>query len=270
MVQGVGFRPFVHALATRLGLTGVVGNDVNGVFASVEGSAADVATFLTALERDAPPLADITRVTVTPSELNGDTDFSIAPSPPGGLRRTLISADSATCADCLREMSDPADRRFMYPFVNCTNCGPRFTIIRDVPYDRPFTTMEPFEMCSACATEYHDPLDRRFHAQPTCRPSRGPTLRLVGHAGDPIGECAALLHAGRIVAVKGLGGYHLTCLPSAASELRARKHREDKPFTLMGVRCGGNFGVGRGVGRVTCVVDVPGPAHRADAFVEHG
>jgi hydrogenase maturation protein HypF len=233
VVQGVGFRPFVHALATRLGLTGVVGNDVNGVFASVEGPPRDVATFLTALERDSPPLAEITRVTVTSGELDGDTDFSIVPSPPGGLRRTLISADSATCADCLRDMGTPTDRRFMYPFINCTNCGPRFTIIRDVPYDRPFTTMAPFEMCPECAAEYHDPVDRRFHAQPTCCSSCGPSLRLAGYPGDPIGECAALLHAGRIVAVKGLGGYHLACLPSAVSELRARKHREDKPFALM-------------------------------------
>ena len=171
-MQGVGFRPFVYALATGLGLTGLVGNDLDGVFAEVEGPAAAVSEFLRRLERDAPPLARIERVStrdLPPAETAG---FVIAASDAQtGLRRTLVSADTATCADCLRELSDPADRRHKYPFINCTNCGPRFTIVRDVPYDRPLTTMAPFTMCERCAAEYHDPADRRFHAQPACCPA---------------------------------------------------------------------------------------------------
>ncbi|MET0132842.1 MAG: carbamoyltransferase HypF [Kibdelosporangium sp.] len=241
IVQGVGFRPFVHSLATRLGLGGQVGNDVNGVFLSVEGPAPQVGEFLTALQRDAPPLASIERVTVSPGSPSGTGSFTIVASDSGGARRTLVSADSATCADCLREMGDPADRRFAYPFVNCTNCGPRFTIVKNVPYDRPLTTMAGFPMCAACSAEYHDPADRRFHAQPTCCPDCGPRLRLVRPSGvrlpgDPIGECAALLHAGKVIAVKGLGGYHLAVFASdenAAATLRQRKHREDKPFAVM-------------------------------------
>ncbi|MGH3836429.1 MAG: carbamoyltransferase HypF, partial [Pseudonocardiaceae bacterium] len=161
-----------------------------------------------------------------------------------GRRDTLVSADSATCADCLRELADPTDRRFDYPFINCTNCGPRFTIVRDVPYDRPFTTMAPFAMCTACAAEYHDPADRRFHAQPVCCPACGPRLRLLGadgteQPGDPLAEAAALLTGGAVLAVKGLGGYHVAAMAggdigaAATALLRARKHREDKPFAVM-------------------------------------
>jgi hydrogenase maturation protein HypF len=236
IVQGVGFRPFVHDLATRLGLSGVVGNDLAGVFVQIEGGADAVAEFLVALRRDAPPLADVERVTVTECAPTGGTGFRIAASEPGGVRRVLVSADSATCADCLRELFDPGDRRYRYPFVNCTNCGPRFTIVRDVPYDRPLTTMAGFPMCPACAAEYHDPADRRFHAQPTCCPACGPTLRLTGTAGDPVGAAAELLRDGRILAVKGLGGHHLAVLADhepAVAALRARKHREDKPFAVM-------------------------------------
>ncbi|MCE7006848.1 carbamoyltransferase HypF [Kibdelosporangium philippinense] len=236
VVQGVGFRPFVYSLATGLGLAGRVGNDVNGVFVELEGPPAQIDEFLTTLRTQAPPLAEIERVTVTSAEVKGDTEFTIAASETGGPRRTLISADSATCADCLGEMWDPADRRYRYPFINCTNCGPRFTIIRDVPYDRPFTTMAGFEMCAECAVEYHDPADRRFHAQPTCCPACGPSLTFTGPPGDPIQECANLLKAGKIVAIKGLGGYHLSTLatdPDATARLRHRKHREDKPFAVM-------------------------------------
>ncbi len=241
IVQGVGFRPFVHGLATRLGLAGLVGNDVDGVFIEVEGSVADVDAFLVALRRDAPPLAEIERVTTTSSEPDGGRGFTIAASEPGGPKRTLVSADSATCDDCLRELNDPADRRYRYPFVNCTNCGPRFTLVRDVPYDRPLTTMADFALCTACETEYHDPADRRFHAQPACCPDCGPRLRLKnaageGVAGDPIAETAALLRDGQVLAIKGLGGYHLAVLAAdeaAASTLRRRKHREDKPFAVM-------------------------------------
>src|SRR5215813_2095134 len=179
IVQGVGFRPFVYALATGLGLTGLVGNDLDGVFAEVEGPQAAVGEFLRRLERDAPPLARIGRVAARDVPPRHEPGFIIAASDSQtGLRRTLISADTATCADCLAELADPADRRHAYPFVNCTNCGPRFTIVTDVPYDRPNTTMAAFAMCEQCAAEYHDPADRRFHAQPVCCPVCGPRLSL--------------------------------------------------------------------------------------------
>jgi hydrogenase maturation protein HypF len=241
IVQGVGFRPFVYTLATGLGLGGFVGNDVDGVFVEVEGPSAAVREFLHQLERDPPPLARIERVTATTVAPRGTTSFAISASGPPGPRRTLVSADTATCRDCLRELADPDDRRFGYPFINCTNCGPRFTIVRDVPYDRPLTTMAPFVMCERCAAEYHNPADRRFHAQPTCCPACGPRLTLSDPAGTPLPgdsleQAAGLLREGQILAVKGLGGYHLA--GDAASEtatvaLRARKHREDKPFAVL-------------------------------------
>jgi hydrogenase maturation protein HypF len=239
IVQGVGFRPFVYSLATGLGLGGLVGNDSDGVFAEVEGPPAAVEAFLSSLARDAPPLARVERITTSAMPPHGTASFSIAPSAPGLLRRTLVSADTATCADCLAELADPDDRRFGYPFINCTNCGPRFTIVRDVPYDRPLTTMAGFAMCDRCAAEYHDPADRRFHAQPTCCPACGPRLSLLdpaGTAGPPLEAAADLLRRGKVLAVKGLGGYHLAVDASseeAAGTLRARKHREDKPFAVM-------------------------------------
>jgi hydrogenase maturation protein HypF len=261
VVQGVGFRPFVYALAMRLGLSGHVGNDADGVFIEVEGPPALVAEFLVMLESEPPPLARVERVRSAAMAVTGGAGFAIAPSPAGGSRNTLVPPDSATCADCLAEMRDPGDRRFRYPFINCTNCGPRFTIVRDVPYDRPMTTMAQFPMCDACAAEYADPADRRFHAQPVCCPACGPTLRLLGSgtplAGDaltgdaPTGDAlaqdaptgadalagaAALLRDGRVLAVKGLGGYHLAAdagSEAATGALRARKHREDKPFAIM-------------------------------------
>jgi hydrogenase maturation protein HypF len=242
VVQGVGFRPFVYSLATGLGLTGLVGNDTDGVFAEVEGPQAAVTEFLHRLERDAPPLARIEKVTIRAISLaRSEESFVIAASEATGPRRTLVSADTATCADCLRELGDPADRRHGYPFINCTNCGPRFTIVRDVPYDRPLTTMAPFAMCDRCAAEYHDPADRRFHAQPVCCPACGPRLTLDGtvlaDTGEsPIRKAAALLRNGKILAIKGLGGYHLAADAAAelaVTELRSRKHREDKPFAVM-------------------------------------
>jgi hydrogenase maturation protein HypF len=241
IVQGVGFRPFVYSLATGLGLGGLVGNDSDGVFAEVEGPPAAVEAFLHSLAHNAPPLARIERITTTAIRPDGTASFSIAPSEAGPQRRTLVSADTATCADCLAELADPADRRFGYPFINCTNCGPRFTIVRDVPYDRPLTTMAGFAMCDRCAAEYHDPADRRFHAQPTCCPACGPQLSLLDPAGAvlsgaPIPAAAALLRRGQVLAVKGLGGYHLAVDASSeegAGALRARKHREDKPFAVM-------------------------------------
>jgi hydrogenase maturation protein HypF len=241
IVQGVGFRPFVHALAGRLGLAGLVGNDAGGVFVEVEGSAETVERFLEALAAEAPPLAVIERVTATRLTPTGIRGFAIAPSQAGGERQALVSPDTATCPDCLGELADPSDRRYRYPFINCTNCGPRFTIVRDVPYDRPATTMAGFAMCADCAREYHDPAHRRFHAQPVCCPECGPALALLdrdGRAadGDPLEGAAARLRDGAVVAVKGLGGYHLAA--DAASEpavaaLRARKRREDKPFAVM-------------------------------------
>ena len=241
-MQGVGFRPFVYSLATRLGLAGWVGNDVDGVFAEVEGAAACVEQFLGLLETQAPPLARVDRVTAAAMSPTGAAGFAIVASDHTGRRRALVSADSATCADCLAELADPADRRFGYPFINCTNCGPRFTIVTGVPYDRPLTTMAPFTMCAECAAEYHDPADRRFHAQPVCCPACGPRLRLLDSAakrdrrGNPLARSGPAAGRGHVVAVKGLGGYHLAVdagSEAAASALRARKHREDKPFALM-------------------------------------
>ncbi|WP_260478150.1 carbamoyltransferase HypF [Nonomuraea sp. WAC 01424] len=241
VVQGVGFRPFVYSLANRLGLAGRVRNDVDGVFIEVEGALAGVEEFLTALERDAPALSEIESVTVVSGEPAGHSGFTITAGDPAGPRRTLVSADTATCDDCLRELADPAGRRHRYPFIACANCGPRFTIVRGVPYDRLLTTMAGFAMCAACATEYHDPADRRFRAEPICCPACGPDLRLLDArgadlCGDPIAGCATLLRAGRVVAVKGLGGFHLAVAAAhaeAAAALRARKHRAEKPFAVM-------------------------------------
>jgi hydrogenase maturation protein HypF len=241
IVQGVGFRPFVYALANRFRLAGSVSNDGRGVTIEVEGDESELSRFRAALEREAPPLAVVERLTSREVGTRGETSFVIAPSAAGQQRSTLISPDVATCEDCLRELFDPADRRYRYPFINCTNCGPRFTIIRDVPYDRAATTMAAFAMCQECAREYHDPMDRRFHAQPVACPACGPRLVLldgVGHPSpeEPIAAAARLIRSGRIVAVKGLGGYHLAvdaADEAAVATLRARKYREEKPFALM-------------------------------------
>jgi len=241
IVQGVGFRPFVFALARRLGLGGLVGNDVDGVFAEVEGLPEAIEEFLLTLRTDAPPLARVERIITKPMKPNGCASFSIAQSGFAGQRHALVSADSATCLDCLAELADRRNRRFGYPFINCTNCGPRFTIVRDVPYDRARTTMASFAMCDLCAAEYHDPADRRFHAQPTCCPACGPRLSLLDPAsrqlsGEPLESAATMLRAGQVLAVKGLGGYHLAVDAAnerAADRLRQRKHREDKPFAVM-------------------------------------
>jgi hydrogenase maturation protein HypF len=245
IVQGVGFRPFVYDLAVRHDLTGWVLNDERGVQIEVEGEADRVASFICDLSCP-PPLAVVERQQVTYVPPIGSTDFQIRESVTGEERFALISPDMATCEDCRLELFDPKDRRFHYPFINCTNCGPRFTIIQDIPYDRPKTTMAPFEMCPDCSREYHDPRDRRFHAQPNACPVCGPHLQLLDakgdavpssdHGLDPIEQTRALLTAGKIVAIKGLGGFHLAC--DAANEeavalLRGRKYREDKPFALM-------------------------------------
>ncbi|MET7331889.1 carbamoyltransferase HypF [Nonomuraea sp. NPDC005650] len=241
VVQGVGFRPFVRSLASRLGLAGRVRNDVDGVHIEIEGALAGVEEFLTALERDAPALSEIERVTVVSARPAGHRGFTIAAGVPSGPLRPLVCADRATCDDCLRELADPADRRHGYPFINCARCGPRFTIVRGVPYDRPLTTMAGFGMCQACAAEYHAPGNRRFHAQPTCCPACGPRLRLrdargTELCGDPVAGAVTLLRAGHVLAVKGLGGFHLA-VPAAderaAALLRGRKHREEQPFAVM-------------------------------------
>ncbi len=236
-VQGVGFRPFVFKLAGGLGLSGWVLNDEHGVLLEVEGPDPVVAVFLDRLPAEAPPLAAIESVSTERRSPLGDAAFEIRASPPGGIPDALVAPDSATCEDCLRELFDPADRRHRYPFINCTNCGPRFTIVRGVPYDRPLTTMAGFEMCARCRAEYEDPVDRRFHAQPIACADCGPSVRLVGGSpGDPIATASTALAAGRILAIKGLGGYHLACVATdeaAVSALRALKHREDRPFALM-------------------------------------
>jgi hydrogenase maturation protein HypF len=241
IVQGVGFRPFVYALAGRFGLAGHVGNDSAGVFVEVEGEPAAVAAFVAALTAQPPPLAQVDGIQAVELPVVGEAGFAIVASQKGSAAVALVTADTAICADCLRELEDPADRRYRYPFVNCTQCGPRFTITRTVPYDRPNTTMDRFEMCSDCAAEYADPADRRFHAQPICCPACGPRLSLLTRAGvpvggDPIEAAAGLLAAGRVLAVKGLGGYHLAAdagCETAVAALRSRKLRADKPFAVM-------------------------------------
>jgi hydrogenase maturation protein HypF len=243
-VQGVGFRPFVYRVATQLGLGGWVLNDSRGVLIEAEGERGALEALLDRLATDAPPLAIVERIADEALDAVGETDFRITQSEEGGEAEAAVSPDVATCDDCLAELRDPDDRRHRYPFTNCTNCGPRFTIVRGVPYDRPLTTMASFEMCENCRAEYEDPLDRRFHAQPNACPVCGPSLRLVDRAGRAVAEgndqalegVALALAEGRIVAVKGLGGYHLACRAddeAVVGELRARKHREDKPFALM-------------------------------------
>ena len=201
VVQGVGFRPFVYALATRLGLAGHVGNDARGVFVEIEGPEARVGDFLASLEHDAPPLARIDRVRITAIKPNGSSGFSIAPSDRGGQRRALVAADSATCQDCLRELADPTDRRFGYPFINCTNCGPRFTIVRDVPYDRPLTTMAGFPMCAECAGSTTIPriagsMRSRCAVPPAARGCACLTRRSATSRVSPSTQCARLLARG--------------------------------------------------------------------------
>jgi hydrogenase maturation protein HypF len=240
-VQGVGFRPYVFRLAGELSLGGYVLNDAHGVLIEVEGSATVVDRFLERLPSEAPPLAVLERVSVDERAPSGDVAFAIRKSIGGAVPDAPVTPDTATCQDCLRELFDRADRRYRYPFINCTNCGPRFTIVRGVPYDRRLTTMAGFTMCPECQAEYEDPADRRFHAQPNACPACGPSLSLLGAderpvVGDPLETVAIALRAGAVVAIKGIGGYHLACVAGderAVATLRARKHREDKPFAVM-------------------------------------
>ena len=237
IVQGVGFRPFVYGQALHRNLVGFVLNDSAGVTIEVEGSPDALDGFQRALREKAPPLARIDSLIIEPVEPCYETAFIIAHSQAGSERHALISPDTATCDDCLRELFDPADRRYHYPFINCTNCGPRFTIVKDVPYDRDKTTMRIFPMCPACQAEYEDPLNRRFHAQPNACPTCGPQTHFITLSDhNPITTAAQHLAAGSILAIKGLGGYHLACdalNTEAVQRLRQRKHREAKPFALM-------------------------------------
>ena len=241
-VQGVGFRPYIYRLAGELELAGYVMNDDRGVLLEVEGSVPAVASFLERLPAEAPPLASVEHVQAGDMAPTGERGFSIAASSRGGEPLAIVSPDVATCDACLRELFDPANRRHRYPFTNCTDCGPRFTIVRGVPYDRPLTTMAGFAMCERCRSEYEDPDDRRFHAQPNACADCGPSLDLLDAEGvrldaeDPLAAVADSWGAGLVVAIKGLGGFHLACRAEheeAVAALRSRKHREDKPFALM-------------------------------------
>ncbi|MEM9474539.1 MAG: carbamoyltransferase HypF [Pseudomonadota bacterium] len=237
-VQGVGFRPFVWQIATRMGLCGEVLNDAEGVLIYVAGG--DLDAFERALVDEAPALSVVDAVESAPADMAERDDFGIAASGGPGAE-TRVTPDAATCANCLAEIRDPAERRYGYAFTNCTHCGPRFTILQQLPYDRANTTMAPFEMCGDCHAEYENPADRRFHAQPVACPVCGPRLWAEDQAGhevvdDAIEQAATWLTAGRIVAIKGLGGFHLACdaqNPDAIATLRARKRRPGKPLALM-------------------------------------
>jgi hydrogenase maturation protein HypF len=242
IVQGVGFRPYVYRLATERHLAGQIANTSSGVVIEVEGAAEVVDDFLSSLPAQAPPLALVTDIRVVEIHRTGKSDFCILPSDPSASVRTLISPDIATCVDCFRELFDPADRRYHYPFINCTNCGPRFSIVKGVPYDRPQTSMSVFPMCPRCLAEYEDPRNRRFHAQPNACWQCGPQLEFCDSRGqrlsveDPIAEALARLRAGDIVAIKGLGGFHLAVdatNTAAVERLRERKRRIEKPFAVM-------------------------------------
>ena len=241
MVQGVGFRPHVYSLAKAHGLAGEVWNSPAGLVAEVEGDLAGVEGFCRELEAAPPPLAVVESLTIADLPLRGGTEFAIRSSR-AGSGRTFVSPDVTICDDCLAELGNPADRRFRHAFITCTNCGPRFTVTTALPYDRPSTTMAGFPMCEACTQEYADPEDRRFHAQTICCPDCGPQLRMArpqrepAYGEDALGEARSLLAAGAIVAVKGIGGFHLACDATneeAVATLRKRKQRGDKPFAVM-------------------------------------
>ncbi|WP_308192817.1 carbamoyltransferase HypF [Mycolicibacterium lacusdiani] len=242
VVQGVGFRPAVARIADARGVTGFVTNDSGSVHLEFEGGAEAVDAAIADLRAGPPPLARIDDIRVTVVAPQGDHGFRIVASTATAGPRTLVPPDVAMCTDCLDEMTDPTDRRYRHPFITCTNCGPRYTVITDLPYDRPATTMAAFPMCERCSDEYHDPRNRRFHAQTIACPDCGPTLTWLsptsrdGAVGDPIDAAAAVIEAGGIVAVKGIGGYHLACRADdtdSVAELRRRKSRPAKPFAVM-------------------------------------
>ena len=242
VVQGVGFRPFVYSTASSLGLTGSVRNDSSGAIMEVEGEARDIDEFLTRLRDRPPPLAVIESIDTQQIPVSGGTGFAITDTSRTDGGRTLASPDVAMCDECAAEQRDPRNRRYRHAFVNCTNCGPRFTIIASLPYDRASTTMAGFAMCAECAREYTDPADRRFHAQPVCCPDCGPDLVYRDGKGETVdgesglNQARRVLRYGGVLAVKGIGGYHLACDAGndrAVAELRARKRRGDKPFAVM-------------------------------------
>jgi len=242
IVQGVGFRPFVYNLASKHNLSGYVLNDTKGVSIEVEGDKRSIGLFLKEIETNAPPLALIEKIKWKNLPLIGYRGFEIKSSQEEKEKFLPLSPDISICEDCLKELFNPKDRRYRYPFINCTNCGPRFTIIKDIPYDRKNTTMSKFKMCPECESEYHDPSNRRFHAQPNACWKCGPQVELLNKDGkkivasDPIVLAAELIRKGKIVAIKGIGGYHLACdatNPSVIKQLRERKNRIDKPFALM-------------------------------------
>lgn len=240
VVQGVGFRPFIHGLATRLNLRGFVANDGGRVAVEVEGEPDALTEFERALTTGAPPLARIDSITRRLLEVRGDAHFQIVGSTAAPDSAVFVSADAATCDACLAELFDPSNRRYLYPFINCTACGPRLTIVTGSPYDRARTTMAPFAMCAACRSEYESPVDRRFHAEPIACPQCGPALEALDAdgrtAGAAIRTAADAIAAGQIVAIKGLGGFHLACDAgnnAAVMALRSRKHRDQKPFAVM-------------------------------------
>jgi hydrogenase maturation protein HypF len=242
-VQGVGFRPFVFRLANELGLTGWVNNSPSGVFIEVEGATDKLELFLGRLQSDRPPLSSIQSLESAFVDQRGFSQFEVRPSEESGLKSTLVMADIAVCEDCLKEMNDPDDRRYRYPFINCTNCGPRYSIIEALPYDRPNTTMRLFPMCEECQSEYENPADRRFHAQPIACPKCGPRVALWNIDGkelssndEALKQACSAIKAGSIVAIKGLGGFHLVvdaANEDAIKRLRRHKHREEKPLALM-------------------------------------
>ena len=242
-VQGVGFRPFVYRLATEMNLKGYVLNSSKGVFIEVEGESDLLKNFLLRLEKEKPSISIIQSLEYQILDLIGYTDFEIRKSEKEEETSALILPDIATCKDCLQELFDPNDRRYLYPFINCTNCGPRFTIIEMLPYDRPRTSMKNFQMCPDCEREYHNPADRRFHAQPIACPVCGPQIKLWDFNGESVAEkenaiylTIDLINQDKILAIKGLGGFHLVINAAddnAVRELRKRKHREEKPFALM-------------------------------------
>jgi len=246
IVQGVGFRPFIYRLAVACGLAGFVRNAVDGVTVEVEGPAPDVDRFATEVVSRTPPLAEIYDVRSEDIPPSGEQGFRIVESAMTGLPDVAISPDIATCDECLSELFEPGDRRYRYPFINCTNCGPRLTIIRDIPYDRRRTSMAVFPLCERCSREYGDPADRRFHAEPNACPVCGPRLSLLDAQGRPVKTADALadalrrIRAGEILAVKGLGGFHLcadACSDEAVQRLRQRKFREEKPLAIMVKDC---------------------------------
>ena len=243
-VQGVGFRPFVYRHAVALGLSGTVCNDSAGVLIDVEGDDHDIASLARVLTDDPPPLARVDTVTVVAADPRGGRDgFHIVETDASGAPAVPVGIDTATCSECLAEVDDPTDRRYRYPFTNCTNCGPRYTIVLRVPYDRPATTMRGFAMCARCQAEYDDPADRRFHAQPNACPVCGPRLTWRDARGtslvsgdEALTAAIDALRGGAVVAVKGIGGYHLAVdatNAAAVGTLRQRKARDDKPFAVM-------------------------------------